>query len=196
MKKILFLILMPFIVFAQKHTQRIGGGLEYMVGDNWFLSPHITHEYQVGKRVFLTSNLGLIHKNIFNEFNGVKTTIQRLMLDFDVKFAIIKYRNNYLKVGAGPSLWLKNEVRPQVKKEFIIDDPRLDPIYPKSTYENRYHKGINIGYNATAELDISVSKKLSLLINMDWIYIKKVGLDALNKYPSVALGVGGLYKLR
>jgi opacity protein-like surface antigen len=90
MKKILFLILLPFLVCSQKHTQRIGGGLEYMVGDNWFLSPRIAYEYQVGKRVFSTSNLGLIHKNIFNEFNGVKTTIQRLMLDFDAKFAILK----------------------------------------------------------------------------------------------------------
>jgi hypothetical protein len=64
MKKILFLILLPFLVYSQKHTQRIGGGLESIPLAPWLYSPYLKYEYQVGNFVFLSSNLGLINKKI------------------------------------------------------------------------------------------------------------------------------------
>ena len=198
MTKFLIVFLFPFWIYAQKHTERIGGGIEYMVGDHWFISPHLTYEYQVGKRTFFTSNLGFIHKRPkYNVADGyVFATLQRIMLDFDAKFAILKFKNNYLKIGVGPSLWFKNETFPSIREDRLVNNPFVDPMYFKKDYENKNKKGVNVGYNISSELDIRVSKKLSLITKLEIIEIKNVGLDSFNSYPSIALGISGLYKIK
>jgi hypothetical protein len=193
MKKTLFLILIPFLVYSQKNTQRIGGGLESLPHDPWLYSPHLTYEYQVGNFIFLSSNLGLINKNIPKVLTA---KIQRIMLDFDVKFVVFKYKNINLKMGTGPSFWYENVVLPQLKKEFTTGP--WGPIinYPKTAYENRYFYGLNVGFNVCSEFEIQLSKNLTLNSTFDIIAIKKTGLDASDNQPSFAFGLGGLYKIK
>jgi hypothetical protein len=97
----------------------------------------------------------------------------------------------------GPSLWIKNDRYPILKKEFRdFSNPTCDPAYPKAAYENLYKNGFNIGYNLSSELDIRISKKASLIANMDFFKIKKVDLNYYFDEFNPSLGFKLLYFLK
>lgn len=162
---LIILVLNTYIEsFTQNYSQKIGLGLSYIsldAPDDVSFSPNIIYEKKLNKKFLIGAKLGY---NLINDFDNFSKKIperrERVMLDLELKFALIKYKNNYLKIGVGPSAWYRNDdIVTRIK--FNLQDQTNVFDYTKTQT-----KETNLGIKYLIELDINLVKKLSILSNV------------------------------
>jgi hypothetical protein len=183
MKKIFFLAITGLLYtnsFAQKNTNKIGIGINYMsldMPDDVVWMPRLNYEYQFGKRLFVSTQIGGVnYKGRDDNFNVIAEHRRRFTSDLTAKFVILKYKNNYLKIGIGPSLWHRND---DVVSRVKIKADAPDFIPEIVSYDMINNKGWNLGYNINTELDINISTKISIIGSFGVANLGKSGFSSI-----------------
>jgi hypothetical protein len=152
--------------------------------DDLVFSPNINYEKKFKNRLFIGSKIGYVN---YAGKDGFSNTIPekrvRIMLDIKPSFALLKYKNSYLKFGAGPSLWYRNDdIVNQIKFNLANQLEIID-------YKKKTTKELNLGLNVFTELDIEVAKKFSIVGSIGLVSFKTAGANSM-------LGVTAFYKFQ
>ncbi|MGL4631797.1 MAG: hypothetical protein ACRCVT_11380 [Leadbetterella sp.] len=176
----------------------IGVGFELIASGDSFYTPSFEYELKHNERIFFCSNLGFVLSKKGQNIKDLYKTVNRYMLDLDIKYGVVKVKNHFLKLGLGPSLWVKNDKIPFLPTEIqLLCPPNADCIFPSSAYRFQKNRGIGIGYNLTSELDFQVSKEIKLQFNLDYYKIYNASLDTSDpNFPSVSIGMGVQYRVK
>jgi hypothetical protein len=195
MKLYLFFISTILLISAESKSQnytksKLGVGLNYItldLPDDITFFPKINYQHQFHRRLFGTIELGYLHYNgRENTFNILPEVRQRITLDLSGKIAIAKYKNNYLKIEGGSSIWYRNDkLINQIK--FIAEPP--DYVPQITSYKENNLSDWNVGYHLGGELDISLGMRFSMVGHVRIIQFKRVGTSSL-------LGIAVYYKLK
>jgi hypothetical protein len=178
-----FLMLFCFSTYCQIKT---GLGLNYVnldAPDDIFLSPNLNFEKKTLKRTFINAQIGY---GIIKRFDRLSKKIPenrfRFMVNLGGSYALIKHKDNYLKIGGGPSIWYR--------KESIVDQIKFDLTNQSNVLEYKYREfnEINLGYNLFSQIDISILKKISLNGTFGFVSFKKAGASPI-------LGISAMYSL-
>jgi hypothetical protein len=184
---VVILIVSNFYLIAQKSTDKVGIGFNYMtldLPDDVAFSPQITYDKQIGKRLFLASKIGYLSLFRNDRFSQtIPETRKRLMFDIRPSFAILKYKKNHLKLGAGPSFWYQNDrvvgaIRFPLNNQTQVLDYRMKNV-----------KEFNMGLSIFSEIDIRISNKMSFATNFGITNFKSSGLSSI-------MGITVLYEIR
>lgn len=181
LSKLLFLIGIYSVIssklVAQNHQNRIGFGIDYIaldLPDDLTFSPHLDYERKCTDIFFLSGKFGFIHYNDKDTFTQtIPEYRNRIMFDIEGKVALLKLRGNYLKFGAGPCVWYRNDdlVR---RVSFMLDNQATIINYEKETI-----KEVNSGIKLGAELDIHVLKNISLVGKIGFAHFKNAGTNSI-----------------
>ena len=184
------LCLLISAISTAQFNNRIGVGLDYValdLPDDLVFIPHLKYERILGSRVFLSSKVGYVNfKGVDGFFNKIPQTRNRITFDNGLKFAVIKYKNSYLKLGSGVSIWRRNDV--------IVNNVKITAVAPDfvteiTKYDTKIVRDWNFGYNFSAELDVSLNKRVSLVGNFSVANFKYAGLSSI-------LGLSAFYKFK
>lgn len=76
------------------------------------------------KRLFLNSKIGYVNFEDKDSFSqSMPEFRKRLIVDIRPSIAVLKFKSNYLKIGAGPSFWYRDDdIVKQVR--FLLDSPQ------------------------------------------------------------------------
>ncbi len=188
-KALITIIISLTLTFCNaQFSNRLGIGLNYVAldaPDDLVFSPQLKYEHIIKKRIFVNTQIGYINYHGTEAFfDKLPQTRNRINFDTGVKFAIIKYKNNYLKLGGGVSIWRRNDkIIDQIKVKAEAPDFVLQIL----SYNTKTVKDWNLGYNIVSEIDISVSKKVSISGSFGVANFKNAGLNSF-------LGLTGFYK--
>lgn len=173
---VLFL-LSSLCLHAQAGRDKVGFGLDYLaldLPDDLVFSPHIDYERKLAGRFFLSGKLGLVDFKGTDSFTQtIPESRKRIMLDIEGKIALLRFRENYLKLGVGPSVWYRND-------EIVnrISFPLEDQTNVIS-YEKRHTTEVNLGAKVNGELDINVMKNMTLRGNFSFSHFKNAGTSSV-----------------
>lgn len=173
------------ITFAQQlKSDRIGLGVSYLpldLPDDITFLPKLSYQHQFKQRVFGSAEIGyLYYEGADNSFPQVPELRKRFTLDFAAKFSLLKFRDSHLRIAAGPSLWHVNDL---TTKRLSFNGNEV------TAYELENRRYWDFGGNLGLELDINLSKRLSVMGNFQIVYLKKTELTPL-------LGLYGFYRIR
>jgi hypothetical protein len=189
MKKYFILFLFcPIFAFAQNASKKIGLGLNYVsldLPDDLVYRPVFVFEKEFRNRFFVAAQFGgIYHEGEDNTFQ-IAELRRRFTTDITVKVAILRYKNNYLKIGGGPSLWYRNDnLVNSVRFEASPPDFIPKPI----GFDMMTKKDWNLGYNLTGELEVLIIKRVSLAAHFSVADLGKAGFSSV-------LGLNCYYKL-
>lgn len=189
MKNIFCLIALLSIISSTTSAQqlgndRIGLGVSYLpldLPDDITFMPKLSYQHQFKPRVFGSADIGyLYYKGTDNTFSQIPELRKRFTIDLAAKFSLIKFKNNHLRIAAGPSLWQVNDLitkKVRFKGNEVI------------AYELENRRYWDFGGNLGVELDINLSRKVSVMGNFQIVYLKKTGFTPL-------LGLYAFYRVR
>lgn len=184
------LVFLNLSTHAQKVNHSLGIGVRYMsldMPDDMVFSPNVYYNLNVSKRLSFSSQIGgVVFKGKEHLFGILPTDRKRVMLDLDAKFAIVKFKNNYLRIGGGPSIWHSND-ETVFKMSWKSESPDFVPII--TSYEYQTRKYWELGFNAISELEIGITNKFSLMGSFGFASFNKQGTSSI-------LGLNCLYKLK
>jgi hypothetical protein len=179
-KSLLILVLLNCSLSYAQLKNRVGIGLQLTsldAPDDVVRVPTLNYQRQFLKRIFVNAQFTYINRNtIFLE--QVPEFRTKFGLDFTPYFAILKYKENYLKIGIGASFWHRDE---ELRSSWSIQNGTI------TNYKTIEYNEWNIGYNAMSELDIALSKRMTLAANFGFINLNQAGISSV-------LGVKGFYK--
>ncbi len=172
-------------VVAQRQTSdRIGLGVSYAAldaPDNLVFLPKLSYQHQFQKRLFVSADMGyLSYKGWDNSFQQVPESRKRFTLDLAAKFSVLTFGESHLRIGAGPSLW---RIDDEVMKELFYENGQV------TSYKLLERHYWDVGANMGLELDIHLSKRLSMMGNFQLVKLSKWDL-------SPQLGVNTFYRIR
>lgn len=166
-----FLSILPFVSFSQELKQ-VYGGVSYLVldaPDNNALCYSIGYSRFFKNRTFkleASLNGSYLYKNNFEEIFGMPENDERVrvFINSAISFAPLKLKNNYFRIGIGPSLIyysdkLINEV------QFDILSTKNPNIYDTPIYKSHkkiIKKNLLPGGNAFLGFDFIIKNKLTL----------------------------------
>jgi hypothetical protein len=190
MKKIFLIIYFLLFVFclkAQISQNRIGLGIDYLsldLPDDMVFSPNINYQRQFNKRLFISTKMGYVNYSGKDSFSqSIPENRKRIMLDIRPSFAVLKYKSNYFKIGAGPSFWYRDDdLVKQIR--FSLDSPNQIIEYKKTRT-----KEVNVGLSLYSEIDIAIIKKISIVGSFGFSTFKKAGSNSI-------LGITTLYNFK
>ena len=189
MKSILCVFALLLVVnstaFAQQSkSDRIGMGVSYLpldLPDDITFLPKLSYQHQFKPRVFGSADIGYLHyKGMDNTFQQVPELRKRFTVDLAAKFSLIKFRDSHLRIAAGPSLW---HVKDLVSKKISFKGNEV------TAYERENRQYWDFGGNLGLELDINLSRRLSIIGNFQIVYLKRTELIPL-------LGLYAFYRIR
>lgn len=180
MKKNLILFLFcPLCIFAQGAPEKIGLGLNYMsldLPDDMVFRPTFVFEKELKSRFFVATQFGGVYYKGGDPNFNIPEVRRRFTTDVTVKFAVVKYKNNYLKIGGGPSLWYRNDDLVSIVK---LRGEAPDFILKPVGVEMQTKKDWSLGYNLTGELEISVVRNVSLAANISIANLGEAGFSSI-----------------
>lgn len=187
MKKAIFLIIVAFLSnqsFAQK-TNKIGLGIQYTsldLPDDRIFIPNINYQKMINRRFFVSLVVGYAQINGFDKFfKTIPEKRSRFTTDIIAQVAVLRFKENYLKIGGGTSIWYRNDNIVDTFKFDLSDQTRI------LDYKYKSNTGWNVGYNLMSELEISCSKQVSLSSNFGVANLGNAGISTI-------LGVKSYYK--
>ncbi len=168
----------------QGKSDRIGFGISQItldLPDDVTFLPKVSYQHKFSNRLFASADLGyLSYHSIDNEYSQIPRIRRRLTLDLAGKFSLVKYRDNHLRLAFGPSAWRRDDL--------VVEHIRLENGQVTS-YDLVKNRDWNLGYNAGIELDINLSRRLSVMGNFQIANLGRSGWSNM-------IGVTGLYRLR
>jgi hypothetical protein len=173
-------MLFSSILVAQTHQHQLGVGMSYValdLPDDLVFMHRIVHQYAIRKRFFWENELGLINYNgTDNTFEILPEKRRRICVSSKLKYAIVKYKNNHLKIFGGTSIWYRNyKIVDQIKIK--AEAPNFEPQIV--SYNTNILQDVNIGYNIGSEIEIGISKKLSIVGGLTVTNFKRLGVNSL-----------------
>lgn len=171
-------------LYAQKNRIGVNYSLTTLdLPDDIVNNYQVNYQRNISKRLFLFSDINFIY------YNGIEDLLyilpekrRRIGLDLGLKFAIIKYKENYLKLGIGLSNWYRNDdLIKEIKFELnsVDNKPKIIDYYPVNLESN------NLGFNLNSDLEISLSKKIYTEGHIKIINVYKGGIISI-----LGLGIG------
>ena len=169
---------------------RLGIGVNYVtldLPDDIVIFPKVNYQHQFNKRLFGAIELGYLNYNgKENIFNIIPETRKRITIDVSGKFTLLKYKNNYLKIEAGPSIWYRDDkLINQIK--FLSKPP--DYVTKIVSYKDNHINDWNLGYHFGMELEVSMGRRFSTIGYARSIHLNSAGTSSL-------LGIAILYKFK
>jgi len=161
----------------------VGLGVSYLpldLPDDITFLPKLSYPHQFKQRVFGSADIGNLHyKGMDNTFQQVPELRKRFTVDLAAKFSLLKFKNNHLRIAAGPSFWHVNDL---VAKKISFKGNEV------TAYERENRRYWDFGANLGLELDINLSKKFSVIGNIQMVYLEKTVLTPL-------LGLYAFYRI-
>jgi hypothetical protein len=197
MKIFLILSFLSFnsLLYSQTYKQiNLGGsflGIDSPNNHGYRFSIGLTKTLN-NNRLEVSSTLSFMNWKVNNwkEISGINLIDIRTrgFADFDFSFAPIKYKNNYFRLGVGPTLMVLHDNRVSRVKTTIEYDLNTKSNYLKYTsHETTLRNTILIGVNTFAGFTFAINPKLNLNSNFGLTYIDR------SIIPLINCGIG--YKL-
>ena len=182
---ILLLLTASSVLVAQNQSSdRIGLSVTFMpldAPDDLVFLPKLSYQHQFQKRLFVSADMGyLAFKDWDNSFRQLPESRKRFTLDLAAKFSVLTFGESHLRIGAGPSLW---RIDDKVMKELFYENGQV------TSYKLLERHYWDFGANAGLELDIHLSKRLSMMGNFQLVKLSKWDL-------APQLGVYAFYRIR
>lgn len=178
--------LIIMLIFSSKSIaqfrNRGGIGLSYSQLDyktSRTFMPNIAYQRLISKRLFLTTQIGVAsHDNLDLLIGKQIEKKRRTVFDFAPKFAVIKYKDNYFKIGGDFTFMFINDEQFYLKK---------DPFQNIIEYGTKNVKDYLTNFNLVGELDVSISRRFSVASSFHFINMTKSGFK-------IFVGLNGFYK--
>ncbi len=189
MKNLLCIILMIFVfavssVAQRANSNRIGLGVSSLpldAPDDLTFMPKLSFQHQFQRRLFVSADVGYLHyKGVDNTFHQVPELRKRFTVDLAARYSLLKFGGSHLGIAAGPSLW---RVDDQVTKRLSFVGTEV------TSYELQHNQYWSLGTNLSLQLDVRLSKKLSVMGNVQFVKLAKADLASL-------LGLYAYYKIK
>lgn len=184
----LTLIQLPILTFSQSNNQILIGG-SFLGID----SPN-NHGYRfiLGYAKTLTNNRikhnatisGFSWKvNNWEEISGIKLIDERnrIFIDFNSSFAPIKFKNNYLRFGIGPTIMYLNDTKVNNIKTTLEYDTKTKLNYFKYiSHETTKNTKLSAGINLMVGIEISLSSKFFITSDLSLLLIDRGTIPIIN----------------
>ena len=185
LKVLVLFLAVGTVTMAQKtENDRIGLGVSYVgldAPDDPAFLPKISYQHQFQPRFFASADVGYLHyKGVDNTFRQVPELRKRFTVDLAARFSLFKFGGSHLGIAAGPSLWYVDD---QVTKRLSFVGTEV------TSYELQRNKYWSLGTNVSLQLDIRLSRKLSVMGNIQFVKLTKADLASL-------LGLYAFYRIK
>ncbi|MBU1822648.1 MAG: hypothetical protein KKG00_14215 [Bacteroidetes bacterium] len=168
----------------QLKSDRVGMGISYLtldLPDDITFLPKFSYQHQFKQRIFGSADIGyLYYKGMDNTFQQVPELRKRFTVDLAAKFSLFEMGGSHLRIAAGPSLWHVSDL---VSKKINFNGDEV------TDYERENRTYWDFGGNLGLELDINLSKRLSVMGNFQIVYLNKTELTPM-------LGLYAFYRIR